>query len=64
MEIFVKGDVYNSGTAKYENEFTFMVDFQNANAVAAGGKDLPPIMATKWALFPKVSMYSVNSTLG
>tara|TARA_R110002096_G_scaffold55907_2_gene143107 strand:+ start:9525 stop:11546 length:2022 start_codon:yes stop_codon:yes gene_type:complete len=61
MEIFVKGDVYDTATAKYVNKFTFMVDFQNA---AASDINLPPIMATKWALFPKVSMFAVNSTLG
>ena len=61
MEIYAKGDVYDTATAKYVNKFTFMVDYNNAKDDDA---NLPPIMATKWALFPKVSMYAVNSTLG
>ena len=62
MEIHALADVWNSGTSKYVNGWTFIVDYTNA-AITVPPINLSPIMATNWALFPKISMYPVNSTL-
>lgn len=61
MLVYAKADVWAS--TKYVNGWTFMVDYTKANATVPPA-NMPPIMATKWALFPKVTMWNVNSTLG
>ena len=58
MEIYALADVWN-GT-KYINGWTFIVDYTNA-VITTPPANLPPIMATKWALFPKVAMFPVSS---